>query len=98
EASVVVTILSRPIAVDDKIELLPTTTFPLDIDVLANDSPGKGCTFPTCTGCSAVPPIDPCAVRITTNPTFGTVTVLADCKLRYVPDPDFSTGDTFCYE
>ncbi|MEQ1730472.1 MAG: Ig-like domain-containing protein, partial [Vicinamibacterales bacterium] len=98
EAEVTVTILSRPTAVDDRIDLLPTTTFPLDIDVLANDSPGKGCTFPACTGCAAVPPVQPCAVTIVTNPLFGTATVQPDCTVRYVPGKSFSTGDTFCYE
>ncbi len=98
EADVIVTIRSTPLAVDDRIDLLPTTTFPLDIDVLANDSPGKGCTFPACTGCQAMPPTAPCAVTIVTNPLFGTATVQPDCTVRYEPGKMFSTGDRFCYE
>lgn len=98
EAEVVATILSRPIAMDDRIDLLPTTTFPLEIDVLANDQPGKNCTFEGCAGCAAGPGPKPCAVRLVTTPAFGTATVQDDCTILYVPDPTFSTGDTFCYE
>ncbi len=97
EANVVITIRSKPIAVDDRIELLPTTTFPLDIDVLANDSPGAGCTFPTCVGCDTATPLDPCALEITTFPSAGMVEILDDCRVRYTPGANFSTGDRFCY-
>jgi hypothetical protein len=95
EADVIVTILSRPLAQDDAIEITNTTTFPLDIEVLANDQPGAGCTFPTCAGCPAG---TPCAVRIVSGPNFGTATVLSDCKVRYQPNAAFSTEDSFCYE
>ncbi|MBL8862396.1 MAG: choice-of-anchor E domain-containing protein [Planctomycetes bacterium] len=98
EARVLVTVLARPVAVDDRIDLTPTTTFPLDIDVLANDSPGKGCTFPDCSGCATPSRVDPCALRITTPPQNGSVEILADCKVRYTPGPGFSNGDRFCYE
>ncbi|MCY2958599.1 MAG: Ig-like domain-containing protein, partial [Planctomycetota bacterium] len=98
DTAVVTVTIASPLAVDDRIELLPTTTFPLDIDVLGNDLPGVGCTFPSCTGCAGPPPSTPCAVRIVTGPSFGTATVLRNCKVRYTPGPSFSVGDSFCYE
>jgi len=95
EADVIVTILSRPIAQDDVIEVTGLTTFPLDIDVLANDSPGAGCSFPACMGC---PGGTPCALQIISGPTYGTATVQTNCLVRYAPGASFSTEDSFCYE
>lgn len=94
--TITVTILS-PIARDDDIVVDGNTTFPLDIEVLANDTPSPGCTFPTCKAC---PGGTPCAVQIVVPPLHGTATVLAlaVCTVRYTPDATFSGEDSFTYE
>ncbi len=92
--TVTVTVNPKPDAVDDLFEFDPTLPDPIELDLLANDSPGAPCTF-------ANPTIDctrplPC---FPTLPQHGTVAFNPVTRLvEYTRGPDFpESGDTFCY-
>ncbi|MBK7876702.1 MAG: hypothetical protein IPJ77_13315 [Planctomycetes bacterium] len=92
--TVTVTVNPKPDAVDDVFEFDPTQPDPIELDILANDSPGAPCLF-------ANPPVDctrplPC---FPTLPQHGTVTFNPVTRLaEYTRGPTFpETGDSFCY-
>ncbi len=95
EANIIITIKPRPTALDDNVVLPSGSAGPVDIDILANDTPGTGSSFPGCGGCPAG---IPCANTIAPPPANGTVVVNADCTVTYTPNGAFTGSDQFCYE
>jgi hypothetical protein len=64
------------------------------VDVRLNDTPGTGCDT---AGCGAPCTFAGCPV-ITQQPQFGTVTVMADCTIKYTANPGpFPGADSFRY-
>ncbi|TCM60441.1 CshA-type fibril repeat protein, partial [Acinetobacter calcoaceticus] len=82
-AKVVIDVETPPVAVDDKANTKVDQS--VVIDITANDSDledGK---------------IDPKTVEITKQPANGTVTVDADGKVTYTPNPGYAGADEFEY-
>lgn len=100
-ATVVVRVKPRPDAVDDLVRQETPIREPIEIDVLANDSPGTGCELVGCAGGACAfdgcPVFPPPTVGPGCLPTQGRVSAGPNCTLIYTPDPDFSGTDTFCY-
>ena len=73
----------RPDAVNDSFDAIEDVTLVVNSPgVLANDSD---------------PDDDALSVSLVTQPVNGTVTLLSNGELTYVPDPDFNGTDTFTY-
>lgn len=82
-ATVTVTILLPPVAVDDAVTTPQGT--PVTIPVLGNDSDPDGTLLPT-------------TVEIVTPPPSGSVTVNTDGTITFTPAPGFTGVVTFVYQ
>ena len=81
-ATITITSNDAPVAANDS--FLTYRDESIDLDVLANDSDADGT-------------VDSGSLTLQSQPTNGTAIVLANGRVRYVPNPGFSGTDTFSY-